>query len=90
MRTDLAALPTEVAAQRTQMDNRLVALRTDIDGRLVALRTDIDVRFAPLEIRLDEKPGVATIYPASLAVFAGMFAVMSGTVVLLMSIHVLS
>jgi hypothetical protein len=90
MRTDMAALRTDMSAQRTEMDNRLVALRTDIDGRLVALRTDIDIRFARLESKLDEKPGVATIYQASLATFAGMFAVMIGTVVLLKSIHVLS
>jgi hypothetical protein len=61
-----------------------------MDSRLVALRTDVDIRFARLEAKLDEKPGVATIYQASLAMFAGMFAVMIGTVVLLESIHILS
>jgi len=53
---------------------------------LAAMRTDMDVRFARLEAKLDEKPGAATIYQASLA----MFAVVIGTVILLKTINVIS
>ena len=42
-----------------------------------------------VEAKLDEKPGVATIYQASLAMFAGMFAVMIGTVLLLKSVNII-
>ena len=56
----------------------LAALRTDLDR----FRTDIEVRFARLEAKIDEKPGAGTIYQASLATFAGMFAGMIGTVIL--------
>jgi hypothetical protein len=79
LRADLAAMRTDVAA-----------LRTEVDSRLVALRTDIDIRFARLDSKLDEKPAVAAIHQASRAMFAGMFVVMIGTVVLLKSIHILS
>jgi hypothetical protein len=67
----------------------VAALRTDIDSRLAALRNAMDVRFARLEAKIDEKPGAATIYQASLAMFAGMFAVMIGTVPLLKTINVI-
>ena len=61
----------------------LAALRTDIESRFAALRTDMNIRFARLEAKIDEKPGAATIYQASLAMFAGMFATIVGTVVVL-------
>jgi hypothetical protein len=57
----------------------LAALRTNMESRFA----DMDVRFARLEAKIDEKPGAATIYQASLAMFAGMFATIVGTVVLL-------
>jgi len=79
LRADMAGLRTDLAG-----------LRTDIDARLAALRTDMAVRFARLEAKLDEKPSAATIYQASLAMFAGTFAVMVGTVVLLKAINVIS
>jgi hypothetical protein len=52
---------------------------------LAALRADIDVRFARLEAKIDEKPSAATIYQASLT----MFAVMIGTIIVLKSISVI-
>ncbi|HKA72699.1 MAG TPA: hypothetical protein VKE26_12880 [Xanthobacteraceae bacterium] len=67
----------------------LAALRADIDARIAGLRGDMDVRFARLEAKIDEKPSTATIYQASLTTFAGMFAVMVGTVILLKSISVI-
>jgi hypothetical protein len=76
LRADLAGVRTDMAT-----------LRTGIDNRLVALRTDMDLRFARLEAKLDQKPSVATIYQASLAMFAGMFTVMVGTVVALKTIN---
>jgi hypothetical protein len=78
LRADLAALRADVST-----------LRTDIDSRVAGLRADMDVRFARLEAKIDEKPSAATIYQASLATFAGMFAVMVGTVILLKSISVI-
>ena len=54
-------------------------LRSDLS----ALRTEIETRFVKLEAKLDEKPGVAVIYQAGLAMFAGMFAVIVGTIVIL-------
>jgi hypothetical protein len=56
-------------------------LRSD----LRALRADMDARFAKLEAKLDEKPGVAVIYQAALGMFAGMFAIIVGTVVIMKS-----
>jgi hypothetical protein len=67
----------------------LAALRADLDMRLAALRADMDVRFTRLEAKIDEKPSTATVYQASLTTFAGMFAVMIGTVILLKSISVI-
>jgi len=67
----------------------LAALRADIDARIAGLRGDMDVHFARLEAKIDEKPSTATIYQASLTTFAGMFAVMVGTVILLKSISVI-
>jgi hypothetical protein len=67
----------------------LAALRADIDARIAGLRGDMDVRFARLEAKIDEKPSTATIYQASLTTFAGMLAVMVGTVILLKSISVI-
>lgn len=64
----------------------LAGLRGDIDNRFSALRTEMDVRFARIEAKIDEKPSAATIYQAVLATFAGMFAVMAGTVVVLKAI----
>jgi hypothetical protein len=78
LRADLAALRADVST-----------LRTDIDSRVAGLRADMDVRFARLEAKIDEKPSAATIYQASLATFAGMFAVMVGTVVFLKSISMM-
>jgi hypothetical protein len=78
LRGDLAGVRTDMAA-----------LRTEIDNRFVALRTDMDLRFARLETKLDEKPSVATIYQASLAMFAGMFTVMVGTMVALKTINII-
>ena len=49
--------------------------RTDMDARFAALRTDMDTRFIGLEAKLDEKPSVATIYQAGLAMLDAMFAV---------------
>lgn len=68
----------------------LAGLRTDIDTRFSALRTEMDVRFARIEAKIDEKPGAATIYQAMLATFAGMFAVMAGTVVVLKAIGIIT
>ena len=79
LRADFAGLRTE-----------LTALRADIDSRFSALRLDMETRFARvdgslgrLEAKIDEKPGAGTIYQAALATFAGMFAVMVGTLVVL-------
>jgi hypothetical protein len=78
LRGDLAGVRTDMAA-----------LRTEIDNRFVALRTDMDLRFARLEAKLDEKPSVATIYQASLAMFAGLFTVTVGTMVALKTINII-
>ena len=78
LRADLAGLRADVAT-----------LRTDIDSRVAGLRADMDIRFARLEAKIDEKPSAATIYQASLATFAGMFAVMVGTVVFRKSISMM-
>jgi hypothetical protein len=78
LRADLAGVRTDMAA-----------LRTEIDNRFVTLRTNMDLRFARLEAKLDEKPSVATIYQASLAMFAGMFTVMVGTMVALKTINII-
>ncbi len=67
----------------------LAGLRTDIDSRFSALRAEMDVRFARIEAKIDEKPSAATIYQAVLATFAGMFAVMAGTVVVLKAIGII-
>jgi hypothetical protein len=88
--SEFDTLRADLAAVRADLEAGLGALRTDMDSRFTSLRTDIDIRFARLEAKLDEKPGVATIYQASLAMFAGMFAVMIGTVVLLKAINVIS
>lgn len=64
----------------------LAGLRSELDR----LRVDMDIRFARLEAKIDEKPSAATIYQASLPTFAGMFAVMIGTVVLLKATGLLS
>jgi hypothetical protein len=85
LRADLAGVRTDMAALRTDLSTH----RTEIDNRLVGLRTDMDVRFARLEAKLDEKPSVATIYQASLAMFAGMFTVMVGTMVALKTISII-
>jgi hypothetical protein len=61
-------------------------LRSDLAGLradVTAWRADMDRRLSRLEAKIDEKPGAATIYQASLATFAGMFAVVVGTVLLL-------
>ena len=57
----------------------LRSMRADMDARF----GHMDTRFAKLEAKIDEKPGVGTIYQAALAMFAGMFAVMAGTIVML-------
>jgi hypothetical protein len=75
LRTDLAGLRGDMSA-----------LRTDFDTRFNALRTEMDTRFVRIEAKIDEKPSAATIYQAVLATFAGMFAVMAGTVVVLKAI----
>jgi hypothetical protein len=67
----------------------LASLRADIDARFGHLETDMNIRFARLEAKIDEKPGAATIYQASLGTFAGMFAVMIGTVILLKTISII-
>jgi len=64
----------------------LAALRSDMDR----LRVDIDVGLTRLEAKVDEKPSAAIIYQASLTTFAGMFAVVIGTVILLNTINILS
>jgi hypothetical protein len=84
--SEFDTLRADFAAMRTDM----AGLRTDIDGRLIGLRTDMDIRFARLEAKLDETPGAATIYHASLAMIAGRFVVMIGTVILLKTINVIS
>lgn len=68
-------------------------LRTDLAGLrgdLSALRTEMDTRFVRIEAKIDEKPSAATIYQAVLATFAGMFAVMAGTVVVLKAIGIIT
>jgi hypothetical protein len=87
--SEFDTLRADLAAVRADLEAGLGALRTDMNSRFTALRTDIDIRFARLEAKLDEKPGVATIYQASLAMFAGMFAVMIGTVVLLKTTNII-
>jgi len=89
LRADLAGLRADVATLRTDIDTRVATLRTDIDSRVAGLRADMDIRFARLEAKIDEKPSAATIYQASLATFAGMFAVMVGTVVFRKSISMM-
>ena len=79
LRADLAGVRTDMAA-----------LRTEIDNRFVTLRTDMDLCFARLEAKVDEKPGVATIYQASLAMFAGMLTMMFGTMVALKTINIIA
>jgi hypothetical protein len=91
--SEFDTLRADLAAVRADLEAGLGALRsefrTDMDSRFAALRTDMDIRFARLEAKLDGKPGAATIYQASLAMFAGMFAVMIGTVLLLKTINVI-
>ena len=87
--SEFDALRADLAALRADIDSRAVALRADIDARLAALCADTDVRFARIEAKIDEKPGAATIYQASLTTFAGMFAVMIGTIIVLRSISVI-
>jgi hypothetical protein len=79
LRTDLAGLRGDMSG-----------LRTDFDTRFNALRTEMDIRFVRLEAKIDEKPSAATIYQAVLATFAGMFAVMAGTVVVLKAIGIIT
>jgi len=64
----------------------LAAFRSDMDR----LRVDMDVRLARLEAKIDEKPSAAAIYQPSLTTFAGVFAMMIGTVILLKTINILS
>jgi hypothetical protein len=61
----------------------------DIDTHLAALRSDIEIRFIRLETKIDEKPSAAMIYQASLGTFAGTFAVMIGTAIVIKTISVI-
>ena len=74
-----ADLQTQIAALRTDLQVQIAAVRTDMDARF----TRVDSRLERLEAKIDEKPGAATIYQASLATFTGMFAVMAGTIIVL-------
>jgi hypothetical protein len=77
--TEFDTLRSDLAGLRADIESRFGSL----ESRVAALRTDMDIRFARLEAKIDEKPGAATIYQASLAMFAGMFATIAGTVVVL-------
>jgi hypothetical protein len=67
------------ASEFDTLRSDLRALRMDMDARFAHMET----RFSKLEAKLDEKPGVATIYQAALSMFAGMFAVLIGTIIIL-------
>jgi hypothetical protein len=81
--SEFDTLRSDLSALRADMEARLVRLQTDMEARLVRLQTDMDIRFGRLEAKIDEKPGAGTIYQAGLATFAGMFAVMIGTIIAL-------
>jgi hypothetical protein len=85
-----ADLQSQVAALRGDLQGQVAALRTDLQTQIAAVRSDMDSRFTRVDIRLerleakiDEKPGAATFYQASLATFTGMFAVVAGAIIVL-------
>ena len=55
-------------------------------SELAAFRFQVTAELATLGAKIDEKPNAATIYQAALTVFAGMFAAIVGTVILLKTI----
>jgi hypothetical protein len=79
LRADLAAIRSDLEASIGGLRTDMASLRTDMDTRFGKM----DIRLERLEAKIDEKPGAAVIYQASLAMMTGIFAVMIGTVVLL-------
>jgi hypothetical protein len=74
-------LRADLAGLRTDLDK----FRSDTEARFGR----VDVRLERLEAKIDEKPGAATIYQASLTTFAGMFAVMIGTGIVLKTLSII-
>jgi chromosome segregation ATPase len=94
LRADITGLRTDLQGQaaslRSDLQAQIATVRSDLQAQIAEVRTDMDARFTRVDIRLerleakiDEKPGAATIYQASLATFTGMFAIVAGTIIVL-------
>jgi len=53
---------------------RLDRLEADVNARIDKFETEVNMRFAKLDTKLDEKPGVATVYQVSFAILLGLAA----------------
>ena len=73
--SEFAELKSDLKTLRQELGSGLSALDARIGG--------LDTRLIRVEAKLDEKPGTATIYQAALTIFAGIFAAVVGTVVIL-------
>ena len=90
--SEFDTLRADITGLRADLQGQVASLRSDLQTQIGTVRTDMDARFTRVDIRLerleakiDEKPGAATIYQASLATFTGMFAVVAGTIIVLKS-----
>ena len=86
--SEFDTLRADITGLRADLQAHIAALRTDMGmlrGDMEARFTRVDVRLERLGAKIDEKPGAATIYQASLATFTGMFAVAAGTIIVLKS-----